>query len=662
VTLASLAALLSVPSGGPSIVSDAVDIDASKGLSTDRKHGITYSQDGTVRLWELPPGRRVDAGLIGACRPSLAPAVVGGWPQHVYVCMNVDGSLFALGTGGHIQIWQSTPPRQLRALEVGSSLTHLEWAPHRSILLANHSDGRGVGETSVLMLSGELRRLPIGWPWAFTPKEDAVLGPVKGGFDLVQIATGAVVRRLRDKLEMFPPEAISRDGAYAVLGGEDQQFHSSMGDYVHRRRLNIFRLRDGKKVASLPGFRSNDEGALEFVSASKFLAPGLGQVVACPSGHVLASFKAQNRYAEAWMLTNPMPGRSARSAELPKATFLSLNLAMSTDGSRFAVVSGLYEAYLEEFSTMPLRLVGRYAFPPRFRGGFLRYTTEGVPEVSTFFDSVSLNGGRLEREAPGATPNGERLLVASSDGSKLVLGPRGATRTEFPSKGWEVGFAKSADGNRELAAALELRGPNGPKELRLLDSATGRAIWSNDRYRFWANPSMSSDCRVVVLLADDDASSQRDAIVVILDGKSGQELDRFPAPTNTRDLAIYPDGSRIVALQWIGTTVFDRLSRRPLFEVPEVRAVVNQSLHFTPSGKRVILLTGVDQLAVLDPANGQILARLQRFGAGDWAAWTTSGAVTGTPAGIKHLFWVGDKLRQVTEPREPDVVSQAFAG
>jgi WD40 repeat protein len=174
-------------------------------FSRDGTRAFSAGWDGTARIWDVATGKelhRLDHPAM-----SLRVAVT---PD--------DRFLLTTCNDRQVRVWDVQTGREVRRLEARSHVWALALAPDGGLVATVPAEG------SIVVVSDgatgkELRRLPVGYPLAFTAHGKSLICASEGRLWLADAETGAVVRQFAGHRDWIRDGAMSPDGRHVVSVG-----------------------------------------------------------------------------------------------------------------------------------------------------------------------------------------------------------------------------------------------------------------------------------------------------------------------------------------------------------------------------------------------------------------------------------------------------------
>jgi WD40 repeat protein len=218
------------------------------------------------------------------------------------------------------------------------------------------------------------------------------------------------------------------------------------------------------------------------------------------------------------------------------------------------------------------------------------------------------------------SPDGTRIVTASSDSARLFDAATGNELARFEHDGYVSAVVFSPDGTRIATASGDL--VEGPYSARVFDAATGNQLVRLDHDDLVNAVAFSPDGTQV-------ATGSWDHSARVFDAASGAMLARLDHDGRVHVVAFSPDGTRIATGSSDSARVFDVATENQLALIDHYGDVYEVA--FSPDGTR-IATSSLDPARVFDAATGAELARLGRDRGVNAVAFSPDGTQIATAA------------------------------
>jgi hypothetical protein len=677
-------------------------------IRADRRQAVTVDAHGQGLLWSLDGGKPSAFDRF-AIEPVYAGANdFGNYQSTAYqVALSPDGNRLVVlhPETFRTRLYTLRPFRLVWDRPGKSPRWSPTWTPKGDAVLMQGltPDRRGTMGALVSPATGQERPFPVWGPYAFTKDGRRLAGFNAGGAALVEIGTRRVLRRFQERLETLPPIGLSPDEKYLVTGGENPTWTGpgegpeglppTESAYVHDYAIKIWSTATGKRRKLLPGYWQNNAHPLDptFLPGGKVAFLGLGDTYRLTDGRRVGRFKPLEAYDlsfQSWWQANPQNPLRPTKGQLPnvlaapafikplpshrlamvafgffwafdltQGRMLAAKDIMPVNGVRqivprsdgYVVVSGLNGLHIFSPDLQKSRLVRRPKSPNEdnfpsseaaivLPGGYEVLGSEAMGEESRRW---SVDTGKVLGTDP-------RTLLPSES---LQFGPNGAT---YRVRNWpgDASIARLGLANRPMPAG----DPQDALSPAAIEQRHGRgAAWYTPRAYIVNGPRFTQDGERLGIV--EYASAEKQAFR-LLEAETGKELWKTDLGA-AGEFALAPDAAWVAVTRTNGVEVIaipSGQSRLISATMPSQGGLV------TLSPTRLILFGDGGPVTVLDVEKGVATAQLVTFQGGDWAAWTPSGAVDGTPGGLAWLRTeTRGRLRPVKRNR-PDEVWRAIGG
>lgn len=554
------------------------------------------------------------------------------------------------------------------------------WTPKGDAVLMRGLTRDRRGETSVAVSTetGRERAFPVGGPYSFTKDGRRVAGFTSAGAALVEIGTGRVLRKFQEPLATLPPIGLSPDEKYLVTGSESPTWRGpaespdglppTESAYVHDYNLKIWSTAAVKRRKLLPGYWQNNAHPLDptFLPGGKAAFLGLGRTYRLADGRPTERFKPLESYDlnfQSWWTGNPQSPLRPMRGQLPNV-LAAPTFVKPLPGNRLAIVAfGFFWAFdlakgerLAAKDIMPVNGVRQIV--PRSDGSLV---VSGLNGLQVF--SPDLRQSRLVRRPKAASeddfpsseasivlPGGREVLGTEAIGTKArrwsvdtgkVLGPDpltllpgeslqfGPDGAMYRVRSWpsDASIARLGPSNRPVPAG-------DPKDVlspASIELRHGRgATWYTPRAYTVNGPRFTTDGKLLGIVEYASAEEQAFRLLEAETGKERWKKDLGAAG----EFTLAPDASWVAVTRTNGVEVVSIPSGQSRL----IPATMPSEGHLVPLSPNRLMLYGFGGPAtVFDVATGEAAAQFVTFLGGDWAAWTSSGAVDGTPGGLVWL-------------------------
>jgi eukaryotic-like serine/threonine-protein kinase len=546
--------------------------------STDGKHIVSGSQDGTVKVWDANTGREMLA-LKG---------------EAVYcVAISPDGRRIAAGHWVEASVWDAASGQRLLRLKGhdNGSISAVAFSPDGQRIVTGGWEAQIHGTAKVwevstgrelMTLQGHGTRRMGVTSAAFSPDSRRIVtGQSDGTLKVWDAVSGVAVLTVNGHNAAINSVAYSADGSRIISGSDDNT-------------ASIWDAATGKLLFTL---KDHDDRVL----AAAFSADGKRFL----TGSADHTFKV-------WQEPSGIPERPSKPVTL-KGHGAGVNyVAFSPDGQ--LIISGSRDRTVKIWKTdtdpeQPLlRGHDGTVFSVAFSLDGTRVAIASSDKTATVWEVASgrrllvLKGHTKEVRGVAFSPDGQRVVTASPDGTARVWDAN--TGREFLTLKDDVkahGFLAvsfSPDGRRIVAGAWG--------HCRVWDAGSGQELLkvTGLGYAIYST-AFSPDSHQVVTASTNHTAS-------VWDPASGRELLTLKGHTSDIiSVAFSPDGNWVVTGSVDGTAkVWGSNSGRELLTLRGHTGFI-WSVAFSPGGKRIITGSQDGTVKVWDANSGHELLTLK---------------------------------------------------